>query len=126
VGCGNRSCGGITDSALQPGFELSTTEDVRVETVSGTHTVWTKGEQLDRDEGCYPLPLQAPTQTHDILITSLVRETQDLFAAIYADDEIDDDKVDSFAPFLVVDKIVGRNDYFLDNPLCRLVRTDRY
>jgi hypothetical protein len=118
VGCGNRSCGGITDSALQPGLELSTTEDVRVEAVSGTHTVWTEGEHLDRDEGCYPLPLQAPTQTHDTFITSLVRETQNLFVAIHnTDDETNDDKVDSVAPFLVVDKIVGRNDYFLDNPL---------
>jgi transposase InsO family protein len=80
--------------------------------------VWTEGEQLDRDEGCYPLPLQVPSQTHDTLITSLVRETQDLFAAIHnTDDEIDDDKVDSFAPFLAVDKIVGRNDFFPDNPL---------
>jgi hypothetical protein len=113
VGCGNRSCGGGTDSALQPELEYASTEDVRIGPVSGTHTVWTEGEQLDRDEGCYPLPLQAPAQTHDTLINSLVRETQDLFAAIHnTDDEIDDDKVDSFAPFLVVDKIVGRNDYF--------------
>ena len=126
VGCGSRSCGGISDLGSQPGLDyVNQTEDVRVEPVSRTQAVCTEGEQLDRDEGCYPLPLQALAQTHDTLITSLVRETQDLFAAIHnTDDEIDDSKVDSFAPFLVVDKIVGRNNYFPDTPLLSAISID--
>jgi transposase InsO family protein len=125
LGCGERSCGSFTDSALQPGLELTPNRDVRVETVSRTHDGRPEGEQLDSDEGCYPLPLLAPAQTHDNLITSLVRETQDLFAAHHhTDDEIDYDKVDSFSPFLVVDEIVPCNDYFPGQPLLSAIHLE--
>jgi hypothetical protein len=56
--------------------------------------------------------LPTPGQTHDTLITSLVRETQDLFAA-----QIDYDRIDSLLPFLVVDEIIPVNDYFPGQPL---------
>jgi hypothetical protein len=125
LGCSERSCGSITDLALQPELELAPTRDVRVEAVSRTHDGRPEGEQLDSDEGCYPLPLLAPAQTHDTLITSLVRETQDLFAAQHhTDDEIDYDKVDSFSPFLVVDEIVGRNNYFPNQPLLSAIQLE--
>jgi hypothetical protein len=75
---------------LQPALRLSPTEDFRVEAVSRTHAGRPEGEQLDRDEGCYPLPLLASAQTHDKLTVSLVKRTQDLFAANHIpDDEID-------------------------------------
>jgi hypothetical protein len=118
AGCSERLCGCHTGSDLQPALRLTQTGDVRVEAVSGTHTVRTAGEQLDSDEGCYPLPLLAPAQTHGKLITSLVKETQDLFAAsIVTDDEIDYEKTDSFAPFLVVEKPLSRNGFFPNDPL---------
>jgi hypothetical protein len=118
TGCDGSPCGCLTGSDLQPALRLSPTEDVRVEAVSRTHAGRPEGEQLDRDEGCYPLPLLAPAQTHDKLITSLVRETQDLFAAtIIPDDEIDYEKTDAFALFLEIEKIIGRNTFFPNNPL---------
>jgi transposase InsO family protein len=118
VGCSERSCGCLGDSALLPEPDRSHTGDVRVETVSGTYTGEPARDQLDSYEGCYPLPLLAPAQTHDKLLTTLVKETRDLFAAtLHTDDEIDDSKVDSFAPFLTVDTLVGRNNLFPNNPL---------
>jgi transposase InsO family protein len=113
------SCGCNGSSGSLPESDnLTPTEDVRVEPVSRTCTGEPEREQLDSYEGCYPLPLQAPAQTHDKSITTLVRETRDLFAAnLHIDDEIDDSKVDSFAPFLTVDKPVGRNNLFPENPL---------
>jgi hypothetical protein len=67
----------------------------------------------------------APAQTHDTLITSLVKETQDLFAAHHhTEDEIDYDTVDSFSPFLVVDTIVPVNDYFPAHPLLSAIRLE--
>lgn len=118
VGCHERSCGCHSDLTLQLESDLTPTEDVRVEPVSRTHTVRTEGEQLDRDEGCYSLPPLASTQTHDTLLATLVKETQDLFATHnIPDDEIDDEKTDAFRPFLEPDKLVGRNNFFPDDPL---------
>jgi hypothetical protein len=118
VRCIEESCGCNGDSVSLSESDLTPTGDVRVEAVSRTCTGWPEREQLDSYEGCYPLPLQAPTQTHDKAISSLVRETQDLFAAnLHIDDKIDDSKIDSFTPFLTVDNPVGRNNLFPNNPV---------
>jgi hypothetical protein len=110
---------------LRTEFRLSPTGDVRVEAVSSIHTVRMEGEQLDRDEGCYPLPLLAPAQTHDKLTTTLVRETQDLFATNHIpDDEVDYEKTDSFAPFLEVEKTIGHNQFFPNNPLLSAIHIE--
>jgi transposase InsO family protein len=125
VGCHERLCGCHSDYGLQPEFDLAQTGDVRVEPVSRTHTVRTEGEQLDRDEGCYSLPPLASAQTHDNLLATLVKETQDLFATTnIPDDEIDYEKTDAFRPFLVPDKIIGRNNFFPDDPLLGAIQIE--
>jgi hypothetical protein len=125
VGCHERLCGCHGDYDLQPEFDLAQTGDVRVEPVSRTHTVRTEGEQLDRDEGCYSLPPLASAQTHDNLLATLVKETQDLFATTnIPDDEIDYEKTDAFRPFLVPDKIIGRNNFFPDDPLLGAIQIE--
>jgi hypothetical protein len=123
--CDVSSCGCLTDSASRTEFELSPTGDVRVEAVSRTHAGEPEGEQLDRDEGCYPLPLLAPTQTHDKISATLVRETLDLFAANHIpDDEIDYEKTGAFAPFLDVEKTIGRNQFFPNDPLLSAIHIE--
>jgi transposase InsO family protein len=125
VGCHERLCGCHGDYGSPPEFDLAQTGDVRVEPVSRTHTVRTEGEQLDSDEGCYPLPPLASAQTHDNLLATLVKETQDLFATTnIPDDEIDYEKTDAFRPFLVPERIVGRNNFFPDDPLLGAIQIE--
>jgi hypothetical protein len=125
VRCHERLCGCHSVSNLQLESDLAPTRDFRVEAVSRTHTVRSEGEQLDRDEGCYLLPPLASAQTYDKLLAALVKETQDLFATTnISDDEINDEKTDAFRPFLEPNKLVGRNNYFPDDPLLGAIQKE--
>ena len=126
LGCSIERCGCKVISDLQPEFDTFNKDGlISAMTVSGTHTWWQGEEQSSSLKRCYWPEPSALNQTQRNFMSALAEQNDHLFATILPDgDDIDDDKIDAFAPFLKVEESVRRNDFFPNDELLSSIQIE--
>ena len=126
LGCNTELCGCQVISGSQPEYDSFNQDGlISATTFSGTHTWWQGEEKSSSLKRCYWPEPSALNQTQRTFVAALAEQNDHLFATILPDgDDIDDDKIDAFAPFLKVDEPVRRNEFFPNNDLLSAIQIE--